>query len=519
MSFAAHADVLVRKDGCRIEGNVIAQDADKVRIATRMGELEFARNAVDSIEKGKTRAQEFAAHEARAKTANDWFELGRWAAKQTLVTESKRCMSRAIELEPDHEGAHAALGQVRYKGAWSTAQERDARAKSDEAAEMIARGLVLYRDRWVTPEEREHLENGMVLEQGQWMTAPEAMRARGLEEFRGEWLPRAQVVARNDALLVEKLAGVPLAVMTTDDALLAGSTSRALLAETAAGLKHGRAWFDATFQVPAGLELFGGHLAELYVFTTDAPYLATIAHFASLTKTLPEGWASAVADTHGFFWSDPYPLSCARQWQRPEEHLIGHCYHHWGHLLASRLGYDGRLLPPWYEEGIASDLEFEVHQKNEVFCVGHADAAESGPSTRDPGERRPGTGQSGKDNRPPLGPDFDPKSLGEGRWRTGMTQVLRTGHVPFFERLMTLQFDELEKGDIAVAMAIVEWLASRGGLRAFHDELRKAAPALPLRVIPDAYMREACYERAFRAAVGLGWKDADKAWRSWFTSR
>ncbi len=51
------------------------------------------------------------------------------------------------------------------------------------------------------------------------------------------------------------------------------------------------------------------------------------------------------------------------------------------------------------------------------------------------------------------------------------------------------------------------------------DELRKAAPPAPNRVLPNAFMREECYEKAFQAAVKLSWKDADQAWRSWFRSR
>jgi LPS sulfotransferase NodH len=38
-------------------------------------------------------------------------------------------------------------------------------------------------------------------------------------------------------------------------------------------------------------------------------------------------------------------------------------------------------------------------------------------------------------------------------------------------------------------------------------------------VIAQARDRQAQYDAAFRAATGLSWRDADKAWREWFATR
>jgi hypothetical protein len=91
--------------------------------------------------------------------------------------------------------------------------------------------------------------------------------------------------------------------------------------------------------------------------------------------------------------------------------------------------------------------------------------------------------------------------------------------VPKFDNLSQLEFANLELVDIATGMAIVEWLEKQKdgqGLRAFHDELRHGSPKSPDRVISDANQRHAVYDRAFQAAAGMNWRDADQAWRRWF---
>ena len=37
-------------------------------------------------------------------------------------------------------------------------------------------------------------------------------------------------------------------------------------------------------------------------------------------------------------------------------------------MLVNRLKYDGRLLPPWYEEAVAALVEHHAHAVNRVFC-------------------------------------------------------------------------------------------------------------------------------------------------------
>ncbi|MBK7643363.1 MAG: hypothetical protein IPJ19_09965 [Planctomycetes bacterium] len=513
-----HADVLVMKDGRRIEGTVTAQDAKTVKIHTSYGDFEFPAKDVERVEKGKTRGAEFEERFAAAKTAEEFFELGQWAQEHKLSAEAKKAMKRVLELDPLHAGANGFFGKVLYKGEWMTPEERDKRAAADAESEMLAQGFVRWKDQWVTPEEKAHLARNEVLVEGQWIPFEEAQRKQGLELFGEQWLPRAEALARTDEAAVEAVLKQPLAKVLGDDVLVAGDYPEDELAKIVEGLAKGRAWFDATYKTPAGVELLGGRLAEVYVWNNPELYTGSIAHFAAGTQSIPPGWAEAVQRAFGFVYWDPIPLSSARQWLRSEADIEGHCYHHWGHLLANRLGYDGRLLPPWYEEGLAALMEFRVHGENLVLCKG--ELVEKPIPGADTGGSRKGRVHEtkvAKKKEPP--PEFDARTMRSGGWRGALKNGIDA--IPAFDELASRQFDELTLPEITASMAIVEWIESHGpgALRAFHDELRKAAPPAPNRVLPNVHLREACYEQAFQAAVKLSWTDADAAWRAWARTR
>jgi hypothetical protein len=501
----AFADVFVLKDGRRIQGKLLRKTGDAYFVQTGLGELELKRSDVVEIVPVKTDREVFDERWAAAETADTFHELGEWASNKRMRSLATKAWNRAIELEPEHSPAHRALGHVLYKDEWMTPEERDARAAADEEAEMIERGLVQHEDRWVTREEKEKLDQGLVFHEGRWMTPDKKMRLLGFELFRGDWLPRAEAVAREDVDQVVAVVGRTLALVLTDDAVVAGDWDEAFLRGIADGLSTGRGWFDEAFDAPAGLELFAGHMAELYVWNRDdLPYVDSVEHFGSLTHTVPEGWVEVTKNVHGLYWIDPFPLSSARVRHRPDEDIIGHNFHHWGHLLLGRLGYDGRLLPPWYDESTASLIEFKIHERNAVFCRARGSITE-------------GRGTSAKGTTARY--SFDPNSFRHGGWRDALEKAVREGDVPGFDRLAQKQFGDLELMDVAAGMAIVEWMESLGGLPAFHAVIRERAPASPRRILEDARELIGMYDAAFEAASGLKMRDADQEWREWLQSR
>jgi len=507
----SEADVVVLKDGRRIEGTLVRDDS-KVVVRTGLGELEFERSAVKEILRGKTPREEFAAREAAARTADDFAALGDWARERDLPSLAKKAWRRAIELEPDHAVARASLGFVKYGGEWLTVEQRDARVKQEEEAAHRAKGLVQHEGRWVTPEDKQRLEQGLVQVDGAWVTADEAKRLAGYELYAGAWVPRSEAVARGHAATASERAQAPLQVVLTADALVAGPFEEAYLTSIGQTLLAGRAWFDRAYTVEPGLALYGGALAEFYVWQRDErPYVETVDLFASWTPTVSQAWADAVRRVHGLFWFDPFPLSSARIAHRSEADLTGHCLHHLGHLAAGRLGYDGRLLPPWYDEAVAALCEFRVTKRNAVFCQARGEVV---------AER--GTVAQGKTVSRM---DFDPARIRSGQWEEVLLQALEAEAVPPLQVIAGKEFSELELVDIAAGMGILSWLEGRtdpsGGsaLAAFHGALRQKAPPVPLRVIENAHQRSAAYDAAFHAAAGMFARDADQEWRRWLKSR
>ena len=171
-------------------------------------------------------------------------------------------------------------------------------------------------------------------------------------------------------------------------------------------------------------------------------------------------------------------------------------------MLLNRLNYDGRLLPPWYDESFASLMEFNIHGRNAVFC-----SARSSSNTGTVARHSVSS--------------FNPKRMREGDWRKALKEALEANKVLSIDRLAQRDFGDLEVIDIATGMGIIEWIDScgEGALQRFHLKIREAAPEVPLRLIRVASERVAANDAAFQAAAGMGWVEAEKAWRAWFLSR
>jgi hypothetical protein len=448
--------------------------------------------------------EQYGAREKAAKSAQDLYELGLWAQASGRADLAKRAFERALARDRHHAPAHAALGHVLHKGSWISAAERDRQV----AIEMRAKGLVSFQGQWVTPEDAAKLEAGLEQVDGEWLPLAEARARRGLAQFEGAWYPAHEARARALAAEVSKLAGVPLTCAAQNDLFLAGTFDARWLEQVAQDLRRARAWFDPAFGAAPLTELWGGSAAQFYLWPRSAePYLATLDFFAAQTRFLPPQWSSYAAQSQGFFWVDPYPLSSARLDFRPETDLAGHCAHHLGHLMVNRLDYDGRLLPPWYDEALAALTEFKVFGRNAVFCRANLLPAEDGRSKAGPEKLASFA--------------FDARTFREGGWRPLVRAALEAGAIPAFDRMAARQLHELELLDIAAGMAILEWLEAQspGAPGRFHGILRETQPAAPQRVVAEQGPRQAAYDRAFSAAVELDARAADKSWRSWLLAR
>ncbi len=504
---SASADTFILKDGRLLDGDVVRENAAAIVIKNGANERQISRDELLDVRHEKSALDIFKARNPNCTTAEDFFQLGAWAELHKLKNAAKESYKKALSIDANHSAANTALGRVQYKGEWMTSEERDRRAAADEEAEMTAKGMVRFEGRWVTKEDRDKLEQGLVLYQGKWITKADAMKAQGLAEFDGRWIPIPEAIARNDVREASKAAGAELELALTDDCAIAGTFGAAFLAKIGAKLTLARAWFGAQFEIEPGLRILGDRRAEFYCFARDdKPYVATVPYFASLTKTLPSGWAAATEKTHGFYWFDPFALSSARLAYRNEDDLVGHCLHHWGHLLLNRDLYDGRLLPPWYDEAFACLAEYTVTKSNAVFCRAQREA-------------RVETGTVAKKLKEAPVADFDSATFHRGAWRDALKSALAKREIGDFEHLSGLQFNELGLTEIATGMAILEWLESTGpgALGRFHVAIHVGQPR-GSRVDDDVNRRLACYDKAFQAACGKSLLQADQEWRAWVST-
>lgn len=151
----AWADVLVMKNGSRLEGEIVDQKDGLLKVKVNESAfVEVQATQVVKIIKKATRWQELAKRRAEIKEGDveALFELSKWCKKKFLTKEARRICEEIIALNPDHLGARAALGYVKSEGKWI--QERDF---------YKSKGYVRYKGRWIPKEEAEREKLKLVL--------------------------------------------------------------------------------------------------------------------------------------------------------------------------------------------------------------------------------------------------------------------------------------------------------------------------------------------------------------------
>lgn len=167
---AARADVVYLEGGGKIRGEIIEETPTQVIVRTPVGSTHVIRRGeIARIERDRNPDQEFDARWKALPTgdANGFFELGKFAKAKGLKEKAERAFNQAISIDPDHAGAREALGHRKHKGRWY-----------DEAGyKKAVEGLVEWNGQWVTPEDRDLLEQGFVKNsQGQWVRKEDLAR-------------------------------------------------------------------------------------------------------------------------------------------------------------------------------------------------------------------------------------------------------------------------------------------------------------------------------------------------------
>lgn len=161
-SGSARADLVKLANGGELRGKIIAptETRDRIRLETLTGaivvvektETQFVTTRSLTIEEYETRSRKI------EDTVDAHWELAEWCRQRGLTKQREIQLVRVTELDPDHDKAQTILGRVWHQGAW---------VDKDEL--MTSQGYVKYKNKYITPQELEVIEN----------TAEELERERG----------------------------------------------------------------------------------------------------------------------------------------------------------------------------------------------------------------------------------------------------------------------------------------------------------------------------------------------------
>lgn len=207
---AMAAETLVLKSGARITGEVVTKDdadEDSVTIKTADGvRLTLAKSDIKQRLRQRPGELEYEKIRTRyADTVEGQWALAEWCRERNLTAQRETHLKRILELDPNHEKAHAGLGHSRIGGQWTTQEEV-----------MRKQGMVFYKGRWRLPQEKELEE--------------EKRRAEMAEK---EWkkklkMWRVQLGTNRDALARDSIRSIksPMAARALSDAMREESDPR-----------------------------------------------------------------------------------------------------------------------------------------------------------------------------------------------------------------------------------------------------------------------------------------------------
>jgi HEAT repeats len=147
----AHADVLELKNGGRIHGELQSGDdegSDYVIATSDGGRITVKRSEVSRAVKQTDDEEEY--HRLTTKmpdTVDAHWKLAQWCRERKLIDEYHEQLEQILKLDPDHADARSGLGYQRKNGEWMLREDI-----------MAARGLVLYKGNYCTPQHVELLK-------------------------------------------------------------------------------------------------------------------------------------------------------------------------------------------------------------------------------------------------------------------------------------------------------------------------------------------------------------------------
>ena len=146
------ADLVKLINGGELRGKVVASSdvKNKIRVETLSGAtVVVERSQVRFVTPRSLATEEY---ETRSRSLEDTvgahWELAEWCRQRGLTKQRETHLRRVTELAPDHEKAQSILGRVWHQGSWIDRDEL-----------MASQGYVKYKNKYITPQELEVIEN------------------------------------------------------------------------------------------------------------------------------------------------------------------------------------------------------------------------------------------------------------------------------------------------------------------------------------------------------------------------
>jgi len=149
----ARGDVFVLSQGGQVVGqlqNAERSPRDDYVIKTPEGILlTLTQSQVKQVQRPKPEDLEYDKIRTRyPDTVQGQWELAEWCKEQKMLAQRKSHLERVVEIDPDHEAAHKALGHTKIDGKWTT--QRDF---------VASQGMRFYRGKLRTEQEIKIIED------------------------------------------------------------------------------------------------------------------------------------------------------------------------------------------------------------------------------------------------------------------------------------------------------------------------------------------------------------------------
>lgn len=108
------------------------------------------------------------------------WDVYKWCKEQKKDDKGRSVLRQLLKIDPNHEDANVALGNIKYDGKWFPSQKKvDEYKKEQIAKQEKADGLVEYKGQRVPPADVPFLEKGMVKDDdGNWVNAEELKKKK-----------------------------------------------------------------------------------------------------------------------------------------------------------------------------------------------------------------------------------------------------------------------------------------------------------------------------------------------------